>query len=78
MINLWKIEEAKKKLIREFNPKKIYVFGSYAWGSPTEDSDLDLMVITKECENKISEMRRGIKALRGIDFSKDIIVKFKK
>jgi len=74
MINLWKIEEAKEKLIREFNPKKIYVFGSYAWGSPTEDSDLDLMVITKECENKIMEMRRGIRALRGIGFSKDIIV----
>lgn len=74
MINLQKIEEAKKRLISEFNPKKIYVFGSYAWGSPTEDSDLDLMIITKECENKIVEMRRGIRALRGIGFSKDIIV----
>ncbi|WP_319203990.1 nucleotidyltransferase domain-containing protein [uncultured Ilyobacter sp.] len=74
MINLWKIEEAKNKLIKEFNPKKIYVFGSYAWGSPTEDSDLDLMIITKDCGNKINEMRRGIRALRGIGFSKDIIV----
>lgn len=74
MINLWKIEEAKEKLIKEFNPKKIYIFGSYAWGSPTEDSDLDLMIITKKCENKIKYMRRGIRTLRGIGFSKDIIV----
>ena len=74
MINLWKIEEAKRKLVKEFNPKKIYIFGSYAWGSPTEESDLDIMIITEECKNKISEMRRGIKALRGVGFSKDIIV----
>ena len=41
MINLWKIEEAKRKLVKEFNPKKIYIFGSYACGSPTEESDLE-------------------------------------
>ncbi len=74
MINLWKIEEAKKKLVDEFRPKKIYVFGSYAWGSPTEDSDLDLMIIMNECNDRLTEMRRGIRALRGIGFSKDIIV----
>jgi predicted nucleotidyltransferase len=26
--------------------EKIYLFGSYAYGNPTEDSDIDLMVIT--------------------------------
>lgn len=26
--------------------EKIYLFGSYAYGRPTEDSDIDLMVIT--------------------------------
>lgn len=74
MINLSKIEEAKQKLINEFKPKRIYIFGSYAWGNPTEDSDLDMMIITDKCENRLSEMRRAIRALRGIGFSKDIIV----
>jgi predicted nucleotidyltransferase len=34
--------------------EKIYLFGSYAYGKPTEESDLDLMVITdKEIEDAI-------------------------
>ena len=78
MINLKKIEEAKNRLVDEFDPKKIYIFGSYAWGDPTEDSDLDIMIIIDECRNKIQDMRRGIKALRGIGFSKDIIVEGEK
>jgi predicted nucleotidyltransferase len=33
---------------------KIYLFGSYAYGSPNEDSDIDLMVITdSEVEDSI-------------------------
>ena len=74
MINLNKLEEAKNRLVKEFSPEKIYIFGSYAWGEPNEDSDLDIMILTKNCTNKIIEMRRGIKALRGIGFPKDIIV----
>lgn len=74
MINLSQIEEAKQKLVNEFKPKKIYIFGSYAWGNPTEDSDLDMMIITEECDNRLTEMRRAIRALRGVGFSKDIIV----
>jgi predicted nucleotidyltransferase len=34
--------------------EKIYLFGSHAYGKPTEESDLDLMVITdKEIEDSI-------------------------
>jgi predicted nucleotidyltransferase len=34
--------------------EKIYLFGSYAYGSPTEDSDIDVMVITDgEVEDSI-------------------------
>jgi predicted nucleotidyltransferase len=43
------------------NTEKIYLFGSYAYGKPTEESDLDLMVITdKETEDallSIAEIR---------------------
>jgi len=30
---------------REFHPEKIVLFGSYAYGRPTPDSDVDLLVI---------------------------------
>ena len=36
---------AIEKLIREVNPEKIILFGSYAYGTPTPDSDVDLLII---------------------------------
>jgi uncharacterized protein len=30
---------------REFHPERIVLFGSYAYGRPTQDSDVDLLVI---------------------------------
>ena len=29
-------------------PDKVILFGSYAWGQPTEDSDIDLYVVTQD------------------------------
>ncbi|HNS21686.1 MAG TPA: nucleotidyltransferase domain-containing protein [Sedimentisphaerales bacterium] len=29
-------------------PQKVILFGSYAWGRPTEDSDIDLYVVTRD------------------------------
>jgi len=34
-----------RALAREFRPQKIVLFGSYAHGTPTKDSDVDLLVI---------------------------------
>jgi predicted nucleotidyltransferase len=33
------------KLIPDYKPEKIILFGSYAHGNPTRDSDLDLFII---------------------------------
>src|SRR3989442_7983270 len=32
-------------LVRVFHPRKIILFGSYAYGQPTAESDVDLLVI---------------------------------
>ncbi|TSC68533.1 MAG: hypothetical protein G01um101466_414 [Parcubacteria group bacterium Gr01-1014_66] len=32
-------------IVREYQPEKIILFGSYAWGTPHEDSDFDIFVI---------------------------------
>lgn len=70
------VEKARKtirliadKLKESHNPKKIILFGSYAWGMPDEDSDIDLLVIkdTKERPHRrnvnarklVSSLRRG-------------------
>jgi predicted nucleotidyltransferase len=34
-----------RQVARQFNPQKIILFGSYAYGKPTEDSDVDILVV---------------------------------
>jgi predicted nucleotidyltransferase len=36
------LEEMTRRLVAELQPERIILFGSYAWGAPTEDSDVDL------------------------------------
>lgn len=45
-----KIKEVADKIAKEHQPEKIILFGSYAWGEPDHDSDVDLFVV-KETEN---------------------------
>ncbi|MBI4561739.1 MAG: nucleotidyltransferase domain-containing protein, partial [Candidatus Rokubacteria bacterium] len=39
------IQEIVRRLIAEYTPQKIILFGSYAYGQPDEDSDIDLLII---------------------------------
>ncbi len=34
--------------LQPLHPEKVILFGSYAWGQPTEDSDIDLYVVTQD------------------------------
>jgi predicted nucleotidyltransferase len=45
MTNLKAIRSFCNQVAREFRPQKIILFGSYAYGRPTEASDVDLLVI---------------------------------
>lgn len=61
-------------LVRSIHPQKIFLFGSYAYGEPTGESDLDILVIKDGFEKKIDIKRAMRKALSGIDMSKDLLV----
>ena len=39
------IQLLAKKIKEKFNPQKIILFGSYAYGAPKKGSDLDLFII---------------------------------
>lgn len=45
LISLDRIRAYCKEVAREYRPDKIILFGSYAYGNPTRDSDVDLLVI---------------------------------
>ena len=69
------LEKAVQRLVDEFHPEQIYLFGSHAWGSPTEDSDLDLLVIVPQStERPARRMQRAHRCLRGLGLAKDVLV----
>ncbi len=45
MVPMKEIERLAQRIAREFNPVRIILFGSYAAGRPTPESDVDLLVI---------------------------------
>ncbi len=66
---------AVQKIVEALHPEKIILFGSYAYGTPTPDSDVDLLVII---ETTASRKERYLALSRLLDprpFPVDIIVK---
>jgi uncharacterized protein len=45
------INAMTEKIVNEYRPKRIILFGSYVYGEPSEDSDIDLLII-KETEKR--------------------------
>ena len=69
------LEQAVERLKAEFQPEQIFLFGSHAWGTPHDDSDVDLMVIVRESDERaIRRMQRAHRCLGDLDMSKDVFV----
>jgi len=41
------IKKITDQIVKKYKPEKIILFGSYAWGNPTKNSDVDLFVVKK-------------------------------
>ena len=50
---------AIQRIVSELKPEKIILFGSYAYGNPTPDSDVDLLVIMKTRAKEIDGTLRS-------------------
>ncbi|RLI88760.1 MAG: nucleotidyltransferase domain-containing protein [Candidatus Altiarchaeales archaeon] len=69
------LKEIIRRIVSVIDPEKIILFGSYAYGEPKKESDLDLLVIIKE--SSLPRYKRSVpiyRALAGILIPKDIIV----
>lgn len=67
------IEDVVQQIVDLFHPLRIILFGSYAYGKPHPESDVDLIVVM---ETKLSETRQAVEILRSISylFGLDLIV----
>ena len=74
MVEMKSIHELTAHIVRAYHPEQVILFGSYAYGTPTADSDVDLLVIVP-CKGKQS--RKAIEILNTVDtkFPVDMLVR---
>lgn len=53
MVNIEELKPLIIERLKPLKPDKITLFGSYAYGTPTKDSDIDLFISTKETANNL-------------------------
>lgn len=74
MITKEQIENIVQKIVVNVNPQKVILFGSYAYGQPDGNSDLDLLVIQDTDVPRYKREREIRKYLRGTQIPIDIVV----
>lgn len=64
------IQRLVQRIAEKFHPRRIILFGSYAYGQPRPESDVDLLVVMdtslKESVQAL-QIRQAINALFGLD-----------
>jgi len=69
------LETATQRLVAEFRPEQVWLYGSHAWGNPHDDSDVDLLVVVPDSdESPIRRSQRAHRCLRGLRMPKDVLV----
>ncbi|MGI8884811.1 MAG: nucleotidyltransferase domain-containing protein [Pyrinomonadaceae bacterium] len=68
------IKSLCRQIVENFNPQKIILFGSYAYGKPTADSDVDLLVVMPYEGNELDQMVKVRRQLKS-EFPLDVLVK---
>jgi predicted nucleotidyltransferase len=51
-----KLNSIKEAVLKYVSAKYIYLFGSHAYGTPNEDSDIDIFIVTPDDVNNFSEL----------------------
>lgn len=74
MIPAKKITEAVKLLSQASHAKKIILFGSYARGDMTPDSDIDFLVIEESVPDRFAEMVRLQRLMSPLRLPAEIVV----
>jgi uncharacterized protein len=69
------LPDAIQRIVDVLQPQKIILFGSYAYGTPTPDSDVDLLVIMETNASKVERFRAVSRLLYPRPFPLDILVR---
>jgi predicted nucleotidyltransferase len=75
MVERTKIRSFCNAVAKQFRPQKIILFGSYAYGKPTPDSDVDLLVIMPRTRYRGERMSLRIRLAMQHQFPMDLLVR---
>jgi predicted nucleotidyltransferase len=75
MVAMSDIKEYGQRIGRQFGAERVVLFGSYAQGTQSEDSDIDLMVIANTSLSPSERYCAVRRLLADVPCSFDIIVK---
>ena len=71
------IEQIVKRIVEQYRPEKVILFGSYAYGKPDAGSDVDMLIV-KETDERPIDRRVTVRQIaytprRGLSFSPLVI-----
>jgi len=69
-----RINEYVAKIAKKFNPEKIILFGSYGYGTPKKNSDVDILVIIDSKERPV-DLAIQVRSMVPAPFPVDLIVR---
>lgn len=69
------ITRVAKSIAAKFNPERIILFGSYAYGKPNPYSDVDFLVVMETTARPLAKQQEISKALSPHPFGMDILVR---
>jgi len=75
MVDRAQIRKFSRAVAQKFRPRKIILFGSYAYGTPTEDSDVDLFIIMPRTRERGERMSLRIRHAVPRNFPLDLLVR---
>ena len=75
MVERAKIRSFCNAVAKQFRPQKIILFGSYAYGKPTPDSDVDLLVVMNRTRYHGERMSFRIRKAVDAGFPMDLLVR---
>jgi len=65
---------ATERLVQQFQPRRVILFGSHARGTADAHSDVDLLVVCPISGSRRALMVAMDRSLRGLGFARDVIV----
>lgn len=74
MVEMSEIDALARRIGERFQPDRVILFGSYAWGTPTPDSDVDLLIVLP-FQGKNWQMATEIRKYVRASFPMDLLVR---